>query len=180
MPEALHWDLWKVQFCHCNDGQMSARNMRLSPMCDYSVDGIRLSKVVIFPFLDTHKLLWQFFCWYLGFLLFHHSSFPRGVVGLLSWIIFDINMVGGQEGSWYGRLFHQWFELVATASATIPLLVAGCLYLVPGILSSGEGEAYFDRCSLKKRSKYNFRHCERKRSNLSLPAASSNSPTSLV
>gem|GEM_PF-4964621 len=34
--------------------------MRLSLICDYSVDGIRLSKVVIIPFLDTHKLLWQF------------------------------------------------------------------------------------------------------------------------
>ena len=115
--EALHWDLWKVQFCHCNNGQMSAQNMRLSLICDYSVDGIHLSKVVILPFLDTQKLLWRFFYWCVNSWLFPHSSFPKDAVELLFWIVSDIDRAGEQEVSWYGRIFHQRFELVATASA---------------------------------------------------------------
>ena len=67
---------------------------------------------------DTCKLLWQSSCWCLGFWLFAHGSFLTSAVGLLFGIIFDINRVGGQEVSWYGQLFHQWFELVAIASAT--------------------------------------------------------------
>jgi len=39
---------------------MSGQNMRLSLICDYSVDGIRLSKVVIITCFETDKLLWQF------------------------------------------------------------------------------------------------------------------------
>jgi len=42
-------------------------------------------------------LLWRFFCGCLGFLLFSHSSFPTYAVGLLFWIIFDINRVANGE-----------------------------------------------------------------------------------
>ena len=78
---------------------MSAQNMRLSLICDYSVDGTRLSKVVIIPFLDTHKLSLRFFCWCVNFQLFVRRSSPIDVVGLLFWIVFDVNRAGGQEGS---------------------------------------------------------------------------------
>jgi len=70
---------------------------------------------------DTCKLLWQSSCWCLGFWLFAHGSFPTSAVGLLFGIVFDINKAGGQAVFWYGQLFRQRFELVATASAMNPL-----------------------------------------------------------
>lgn len=70
-----------------------------------------------FTSLRIWMLLLRFFYWCVNFRLFPHSSFRASVVGLLPWIIFDINRVGEQEVSWYGWLFRQWFELVATASA---------------------------------------------------------------
>ncbi len=48
-------------------------------------------------FLHICRLLWPFSCQYLGFWLYAHRSFPKGGVGLLSWMISDINRVGGQE-----------------------------------------------------------------------------------
>jgi len=64
------------------------------------------------------KLLLRFFYWCVNSWLFPHSSFRADAVELLSWIVFDINRTGEQEVFWYGWLFHQRFELVATASAT--------------------------------------------------------------
>ena len=64
------------------------------------------------------KLLWQFSYWCVNFWLFADRSSPIDAVELLSGIIYDINRAGGQEVFWYGRIFHQWFELVATASAS--------------------------------------------------------------
>ncbi len=69
------------------------------------------------------KLSWQFFYWYLGCCLFVDRTFRASAVGLLFGIVFDINRVGGQGVSWYVRLFHQKFELVATASAKDSYLV---------------------------------------------------------
>jgi len=66
----------------------------------------------------TCKLLWQFSYWCLSFWLFAQRSFPVSAVELPFGTVSGTNRAGEQEAFWYVRLFHQWFELVATASAS--------------------------------------------------------------
>jgi hypothetical protein len=63
---------------------LNGQNMRLPP---YAIS------------FYTCKLFWQFSYLFSSFWLFARRSSRAGVVGLLSWIIFDMNRVGGQEVS---------------------------------------------------------------------------------
>jgi len=56
--------------------------------------------------LHIYRSLWQFFYLFLSLWLFARRSFPINAVGLLFWIIFDINGVGNRQyfdmGGYFG------------------------------------------------------------------------------